>query len=689
VALATLTVDFNARLANLETAVKRSADLTEKQASVMSKAYEGVGSAVRNLGGVLAGVFAVGTITTQFRALVDGLGELANAADATGASVETLSALDDIARRNGRSIGDVTELVQELNKALKETDDSNQAKALAAIGLSAQELRRLDPGAAVKVLADRLNELEDGGNKTRIALTILGESAGQYAPLLKEIAREGALVASITKEQAEAARDYNRQVATATVELSNFGRQLALDILPVLTRYTRELNAASEANLTLADRLKLGLTVPASAGENLNKLRAELNRLNQSRESFEARGMSTTAIDNNIQSVQRRIDYFKRLQAEQALADGASYSNEGRRGIAAPDISNGGGDAAKKAAEANKRLLESLTKESNAALVRMADEQISAYEQQLREFAQQQDKLNEAAQDGAEQVTQILAQMDLQRVGLTDEQVAAADALNSALATQAARYRDLADPAAKYREQLDEIARLGRTFDENGNPLLNEEQVKKASKAINEQAEAVEKNVSAARELGLTFSSAFEDAVINGEKLSNVLDGIAKDVARIFIRKQITERLAESIGEIDFKSVGKSALSLFGFADGGIMTSAGPVPLRKYAGGGIANSPQLAVFAEGGVREAFVPVPSGRIPVELRGSVGGGATQVNVKVINNTSAQVTTRSGASGDLELVIDQVDSAIGERVLSGRGGTFSAMQNRFGLRTDSGGY
>ena len=57
--------------------------------------------------------------------------------------------------------------------------------------------------------------------------------------------------------------------------------------------------------------------------------------------------------------------------------------------------------------------------------------------------------------------------------------------------------------------------------------------------------------------------------------------------------------------------------SLFGFEHGGVMTSRGPLPLRAYSRGGVANSPQLAMFGEGSVPEAYVPVPSGRIPVEM------------------------------------------------------------------------
>jgi phage-related minor tail protein len=72
----------------------------------------------------------------------------------------------------------------------------------------------------------------------------------------------------------------------------------------------------------------------------------------------------------------------------------------------------------------------------------------------------------------------------------------------------------------------------------------------------------------------------------------------------------------------------------FGFADGGVMTSRGPVPLRRYAGGGVANSPQLAMFGEGGGAEAYVPLPDGRrIPavVDMR---GGEQSQPNIAVHN-------------------------------------------------------
>ncbi|WP_238121958.1 MULTISPECIES: phage tail length tape measure family protein [unclassified Xanthobacter] len=82
------------------------------------------------------------------------------------------------------------------------------------------------------------------------------------------------------------------------------------------------------------------------------------------------------------------------------------------------------------------------------------------------------------------------------------------------------------------------------------------------------------------------------------------------------------------------------------FAAGGIMTSAGPVPLRAYAAGGVATSPQLALFGEGATPEAYVPLPDGRrIPVRMTG--GEGAGQATTVLAGAISALASRVGGAS------------------------------------------
>jgi hypothetical protein len=66
--------------------------------------------------------------------------------------------------------------------------------------------------------------------------------------------------------------------------------------------------------------------------------------------------------------------------------------------------------------------------------------------------------------------------------------------------------------------------------------------------------------------------------------------------------------------------------------------------LKTYASGGIANSPQLALFGEGSRPEAYVPLPDGRsIPVTMSGGAGGG------DVFNISVSVSDAGAAASGD----------------------------------------
>lgn len=99
-----------------------------------------------------------------------------------------------------------------------------------------------------------------------------------------------------------------------------------------------------------------------------------------------------------------------------------------------------------------------------------------------------------------------------------------------------------------------------------------------------------------------------------------------------------------------------SIKGFFGFAEGGVMTAQGPVPLRRYAAGGIASSPQMALFGEAGMPEAYVPLPDGRsIPVALNQN----GAEPRVTVHNYSGAQVQT-SVTHNEVALIIGQAIDA-----------------------------
>jgi tape measure domain-containing protein len=138
------------------------------------------------------------------------------------------------------------------------------------------------------------------------------------------------------------------------------------------------------------------------------------------------------------------------------------------------------------------------------------------------------------------------------------------------------------------------------------------------------------------------WSQSTIDAFVNAVETGKFeWKGLVKQILADLLKIQMQKALADSMSNI-MGSVGQMAMSFFGFKDGGIMSSFGSVPLKKYAAGGIANSPQMAVFGEGDMNEAYVPLPDGRrIPVALQG--GGGMGNVVVNVINQTGQPVTAQ----------------------------------------------
>ena len=157
---------------------------------------------------------------------------------------------------------------------------------------------------------------------------------------------------------------------------------------------------------------------------------------------------------------------------------------------------------------------------------------------------------------------------------------------------------------------------------------------KKEMTDVKEKQEKINKELSDTQKLAKsvveTFATGLGDAFMNLFEQAKSFREILSDILRQ------TARLLLNFG----LQAGMKALfpALFA-ANGGVMTSRGPMPLKAYARGGIANSPQMAVFGEGSTPEAYVPLPDGRsIPVKMKGGGDGGNVVVNVDA-KGTSVQ--------------------------------------------------
>lgn len=160
----------------------------------------------------------------------------------------------------------------------------------------------------------------------------------------------------------------------------------------------------------------------------------------------------------------------------------------------------------------------------------------------------------------------------------------------------------------------------------------------KGLRAVAEEAEQLGKQMESATVRAFNgMTDALVDFVMTGKlDFRSLANSIISDLIRIQIQRAITLPLAKAMS------------SFFGFADGGVMTSDGPLPLRGYATGGIASSPQVAVFGEGSKPEAYVPLPDGRtIPVTMSGGAAGGDV-FNISVSVSDAGAATSGDDAGG-----------------------------------------
>lgn len=225
-----------------------------------------VADALRGVGAALVAGLSVGAISAWTRATVNALDAFNDVADATGASIESLSRLEAVALRTGGSFDTVAGALVKLNQQLAAAKPDNEAGiALKMIGLEAEALRRIDPADALREVAVALAQFESDGNKARVVQELFGKSIREVAPLLNDLAEAGDISATVTAKQVAEAEKFNKQLAQLSANLTQTARSVTSDFLPAINGLLERVNQIDDNKLQrFIDRL-LTLGSPAFA----------------------------------------------------------------------------------------------------------------------------------------------------------------------------------------------------------------------------------------------------------------------------------------------------------------------------------------------------------------------------------------------------------------------------------------
>ena len=279
----------------------------------------------------------------------------------------------------------------------------------------------------------------------------------------------------------------------------------------------------------------------------------------------------------------------------------------------------------------------------------------------------------------AQEATKHVSELDAVLQKLRDKQSGMARSIEAELDPVAAAYQRLGEQVRK----INDAVGLGLINSDRGEALKG--------MAWNGMTKSLENLDKDGKKVDETFNrffanatSGFEEAIVRGERFGNVVQALTQDIARMVLRLTVTGPALEAISGLGLGGIAKDffngvfsatsgasynpAVTTSGiavpFADGGIMSSRGRVPLKRYAAGGIADTPQTAYFGEGSTPEAYVPLADGRsIPVTVSG--GGGTTihaPITVNVANSNSSPAviaaTVRQAVGEALGRLIDDVN-------------------------------
>ena len=547
--------------------------------------------------GTLGGVLSVGAFASMIEGTIQAEAELHKLAQRTGESVEMLSALRGIAKQSGTDMDAVAGMTQKLSKNLFEfanTGGGKAAQAFQALGFSQAQAREAlqDMDKFLPEFAKKLVETGTGSEQVAMAMMLMGKSGANALPFLHQLAAAGALNAKVTTEQAQAAHDYEVNMTKLAASANTLKLSIANALLPAL----KEITAAM-----VEGRKEAGLY--GMAFEGLKAYWAQVFGFNTAGQldSVNQKIIALTEKIAGLQDVQSKGGHvgnrLATLNAELAALSAKRDKLEQIQQIETP------GAVFVNGTKAEHKALASALEDGGGAPGGKAPPGWTERDQEIFNAAKAASKeLEQRAKD---------------QERATEQQRIAQEKLNDSLSKQAEAWENTLDPLLQYEKQIAQISNLvnsGFLSEEKGEAAFAvvNERIRKATQGVQEVAT---KTNDIGRELGLTFTSAFENAVIRGNSFRDVLTGIDQDIARIILRKSITEPAGKAISDgISSSGIGNWFSNLFGGA---------------RAGGGAVNAGNAYLVGENGP-ELMVPGSSGT--VVPNGALGGDTLNVTLNV---------------------------------------------------------
>lgn len=671
-ALATLSIDLEARLAGLQAGMDKAALMAQRNAEKIEASFNGIKDSAAAIGTVLAGAFAGFSLAAIVKTAIDAADHLNDLSKATGIAVSTLGGIGFAASQAGTDLDGVAASLGKLNLSIAKAGSGDQelAGVFASMGVAIRDAEG-HMRTADQVFADVATKFagySDGPNKAALANALFGKSYQSILPLLadggKALQENIAYYerfAGVTAEVAKAADDFNDSLGKLGLISGAFGRQLAADLLPTLQAIADELVRSkeaggqfAEAGTLLAEAFKAATVFGANVLFVLQGMGREIGAWGAQAAALARRDWAGfTAISDAVKADGERaraeLDKFERrvLQTVQiGLNTGSGPRGAPQGKQEAPGIPGGGAGGGKGRTAHEKAGIQGLLIDRQEAF-RAAELAI----QQSVEEALRTGQLRDLERERADAL-----------VAITERQ----QHLNALLA---------ATPTGKLDEQRQAMLLLADAFEKG--QISAEQFSEAASTRLGNVAPEVKAKLDDLTVFAEQAARNIQDAL--GNTLEATLSGHFESIGQLWktlLIRMASEAAAAQIGKELFGDFGKTGNiggsvgdllkwlpTLFASAQGNAFAGG----VHAFAGGGILgplggllNRPTVFPMASGGIgiggeagTEAVMPLArtrGGKLGVHAQ---GGGRSLVmsptiNVRIDSRTDTAVVAQLVAQG-----------------------------------------
>ncbi|HEV7456465.1 MAG TPA: tape measure protein [Roseococcus sp.] len=538
---------------------------------------------------------------------------------AVGESVSAFQRFSIAAREIGATSDQVVRLVGGLQRVAIVSGASTQEISSATLQLAQALASGVLQGDELRAILEAMPLLAEGLSRE------LGVSIGE----LRKLGSEGQLTAErVFPALLRATERLGAEFDRAPLSLSRAFGQLTAATNTFLGQLDQAIGLSNGLARALAGAARVldgirrgaGLGLPgevdADRRRQAEELRAAIARMeagNDGRDSLRAQPRRGSIRGGLVGTAQQQAGVDRAARLEELRRQYQELSEEITRGEQAAGERQRAEQegAAAQAADSRRRRAAAEAEE----LRKQLDDRFrinSAYEERVRRLREAEAAGGLTAADRTRLETLALRERDqaLQRIEGTTRRVAtiprpdreAEREINDLIRERERLIQNNETAYEKYQRRLETLGRLVERAERAGRPVPDETISREANAALEElergqqrvQA-ATERTSSTARDLGLTFSSAFEDAIIKGEKLSKVMQGLLQDIARVIARRTITEPLGNAL-----------TTALSGFSFGNLFSG------LFRAEGGPVSAGQPYIVGERGP-EWFVPSRSGTV----------------------------------------------------------------------------